>query len=370
MPEGQTPTPDPAPAARQDPEPGALATRQDHHDPKVMPFGAHLEELRRRLLFALISIAPIFLTAAFFGGTLLEFLLHPAREQLRNSGLPPMLIVTNPLEILTAWLKVAAVCTLLLGIPLILYQLWLFIAPGLYDHEKRFAKLLLPLSALLSITGLLFLYYVLLPATLAFLIGFGSDVGAPRPTTAPTPPGLVLPSLPILDADPIDPPPGHLWFNRSLDEIRLNIAQPPPEGQPIPPPDIRGVHIHKPKGISQQYKVSEYVSLVFTMSLALAVGFQTPVAVLLLGWLGIVTAPTLARARRYALFACFILAALLTPSPDPFNMLILAIPLYALFELGLLLLRLLPPSRVARGFRLADLRKPPPREADGDVDDL
>lgn len=369
--------------------------------PTEMSFGSHLEELRRRLTFGLIGILPIFIATLVFGDNLLEIVLRPAQAALRGADLPPVLIATSALETLAAWLKVSGAVTLVLGVPILLYQLWLFVAPGLYDHEKRFAKLLVPLSVLLTALGLLFLYFVMLPAMLAFLIGFGTAVGRPSTPTVDLPPGVVLPIVPILEGDPRDPPPGSMWINRPLEELRFNAAPaapatapqtPTPDANPAPTPapttetpatttpapkppttDIRGTPLYRTAGITPQLKISEYTSLVFIMALAFAAGFQTPVVVLLLGWIGLVDAKLLSRSRRYAVFGAFIVAAILTPSPDPFNMTLLAVPLYLLYELGILLLRLLPPSRVAKGMTWQSLRDRatgnPPKESDGSVDD-
>jgi sec-independent protein translocase protein TatC len=315
-------------------------------DPSTMTFGEHLEDLRRRIIFALIGIVPIFLAATAGGGWLIDLLIAPAQEQLRRAGLPAQLQSTGPLETIGAYLKVAVAGTLVVGLPWIIYQIWLFVEPGLYPNEKRFARLLLPLSAALTVLGLLFLYYVMLPAMLLFLINFGAALGRPDVTRAPLPPGVVLPILPRLDRDPQSPPPGSLWFNRSLNELRLNEAG---DGEG---PKVVGVPLGVTAGIAQQYRIGEYTGLIFFLAVAFALGFQTPVAVLLLGWLGIVDRAFLARRRKYAVFAAAVVAAVLTPSPDPFSMLILAGPLYVLYELGLFMLKVLPAGRVARGFTL------------------
>lgn len=323
-----------------------------------MSFGEHLEELRRRLLVALAGIIPIFVIALVFGNSLLGFIIGPAQSQLRASGFPSMMISTGPLEVLGAWLRVAVVATLVVGIPWILYQLWLFIAPGLYDHEKRFVRFLLPLSTVLSLIGLAFLYFVVLPAMLHFLIGFGASIGASHIERKPAPPGIVFPTIPTLEYDPSDAPPGAVWFNRHLQELRINTAEPQVEGQPAPALQVRGTPMTKAAGISPQYRVSEFVGLVFTTSIAMVLGFQTPVVVLLLGWVGIVSDTVLRKKRKYAFFFAFAAGAILAPSPDPMSMVLMAVPLYILFEFGLFLLKFFPPSRVARG-----IAKPATREA-------
>jgi sec-independent protein translocase protein TatC len=323
-------------------------------DPRAMSFGEHLEELRSRLIWALLGIIPIFVLSLVFGNQLLAFILKPARASLREAKLPTDLLATAPLEVLGAWLKVSGVVTVALGVPWIIFQLWRFIAPGLYAHERRFAKFLLPFSVFLSFVGLAFLYYVMLPAMLIFLIQFGASVGQQTPNSVPVPPEAFKLILPLIDGNPIDAPPGALWIDRQSMELRVNVAPPATAEQPAPKPEIRGTPLAVTGGIAQQYKISEYISLVFMMSIAFIAGFQTPVVVLLLGWVGIFDVKMLSKSRKYALFIAFVVGAILTPSPDPFSMTILAIPLYLLYELGLFLLKVLPPERVARGVKFSD----------------
>lgn len=312
-------------------------------DPRAMSFGDHLEELRKRLMWAIGSIAPIFVVALCFGEQLLAFLIRPAQERLLAAGQPATMLQTNPIELLSAWLKVSFVATIVVGIPLILLQLWFFVAPGLYQHEQRFAKILLPFSVLLSVLGLAFLYYVMLPAMLTFLIHFGMDVGKIPVKTGDAPPAMVLPNMPILDEDPPHPQPGDHWIYKPTWQLHVNVGT-------EEKPDIRESQLIHNAGVSQQYKISEYVGLIFTTSLAFIAGFQTPVVVLLLGWTGIVSRAAMAKKRRYAVFIAAAAAAILAPSPDPFSMIVLAIPLYLLYELGLFMLRVMPADRVARGF--------------------
>jgi sec-independent protein translocase protein TatC len=327
-----------------------------------MSFGEHLEDLRRRLIIALVGVVPIFVIALVFGNSLLGFVIEPAQAQLKASGLPSKMIVTGPLEALGSWLRVSVVATLVVGIPWIFFQLWLFIAPGLYEHEKRFVRFLLPLSCILSVVGLTFLYFVILPAMLSFLIGFGASIGTTHVDHRPTPEGIVIPTIPILDFDPTDAPSGGIWFNKPLQELRINIAPPPAPGEPATPPLVRGTPMTKAAGIAPQYRVSEFVGLVFTSSVAMVLGFQTPVVVLLLGWIGIVQEKTLRTKRKYAFFFAFALGAILAPSPDPMSMVLMAVPLYILYEFGLFLLKFFPPARIARGVKPADLVTTPERE--------
>jgi len=105
----------------------------------------------------------------------------------------------------------------------------------------------------------------------------------------------------------------------------------------------------KPVGVRPEYRVSEYVKLLMSLSLAFAAGFQAPVIVLLLGWAGLVTPVFLRKYRRHAFLICAIAAALLTPG-DISSMFAMLAPLYLLFELGIVLLVIFPAKKVAAGF--------------------
>jgi sec-independent protein translocase protein TatC len=256
------------------------------------------------------------------------------------------------------YFKVVLTVTVLVGSPWILYQLWMFVAPGLYSNERRFAYLLAPLSLLLTILGVTFCYKVMLPITLFFLATFGAKLAPYDVTTAPLPPGLTLPALPVLAADPPDPPIGSAWIHSELHQVRICFGI-EPDGHPI----VMQLQLSSGGAISQQYRLTEYVSLLLGFCLAFAVSFQTPVAVLLLGWANIVEVPTLKKYRRHAAFGCAAAAAVITPTADPFTMLLLAVPIYLLYELGIVLLHFLPASRVAAGFGRRSTA-----EADGEAD--
>lgn len=326
-------------------------------DGAVMSFGDHIEELRKRLLFGLLGAVPIFALAVYYGQSILEFLVLPVQNALRHEGQRPTLQATNVLETFFSYFKIAGIVTLLLAGPWLLWQLWKFIAPGLYQHERRFAYLLVPMSAVLTILGIVFLYFVILPAMLKFFVHFGSEMGRPvTPVLATLPEGVTLPAYPLLDGDPASPAPGAMWINRLLNELRCNVA--PAGAAPL----IMGVPLTKSAGIEQQYRIKEYLDLFLSMMLAFAGGFQTPVLVMLLGWAGIIDRAMLKQYRKHIIFICAVAAAILTPTPDPLTMSLLAVPLYLLFELGGFLLWALPAHRVASGLR-------PQKEGDVDAGD-
>lgn len=319
-----------------------------------MSFGDHLEDLRRRLILSILGIIPVFILALAIAKPTLGLLIQPVRVALLKADQSPELLATNFLETFGIYVHVAIVLTVLVASPWILYQLWKFVSPGLYAQERRFVYVLLPLSSVLTATGVVFLYAVILPVVLSFFIDFGTGVGTYRVPTAPRPAGLHLPVVPSLDADPQGAEPGEMWINRPLRQLRL--AVPRADGTL----EILGTQLTTASGVEQQYRISEYTKTFLNMALGFALGFQTPVVVLLLGWAGLMQRSWLVRSRRYIILGCALASALLTPA-DPMSMLLLAVPLYGLFELGGLLLILLPADRVAG---TSDARTEP----DGDAD--
>jgi sec-independent protein translocase protein TatC len=317
-----------------------------------MSFGEHLEELRKHLILALLGLVPIFFLGMYLAKDILDFLIAPAQQQLLAQGQAGQLQATGAAEVFGTWVRISLIFTVLVGGPWMVFQLWRFVSPGLYAHEKRFAILLIPFSVALTIVSALFLYYVMWPIALHFLIGFGVSVAPLEAPVALPPEGTIFPFVPILASDPPAPMLGHAWINSTLNELRICVAA-------GPPPVVKSTPLTTASGIVQQYRVSEYVGLILSMALAFAGGFQTPVVVLLLGWVGLIDTVWLRKQRKYALFVAIIAAAILTPTGDPLTLSLLFVPLYLLYELGVFLLRFLPASRVARGFG---------REPDGDAD--
>lgn len=314
------------------------------NDEATMPLGDHLDELRKRLLWAAVGLVPIVVITLAFGETILQFLTDPVRKALKGAGFRGDLIVTGPLETFGQYMWVSMVAALLIGLPWVLYQLWLFVAPGLFDREKRFVYVLLPLSTILMVSSFVFLFRVILPVVLAFFVSFGTDIGAQVPTVTTMPEGLVLPTVPILEGDPPAPTLGQMWINRPLREVRYCVDV--KEGVPL----LLGHPLVKEVGISQEYRVAEYVKLLTNLALAFAAGFQTPVVVLLLGWSGIIDRAFLKKYRKHALLVTAVVAAFMTPG-DPTTMFLLWVPLYVLYELGGVLLSIFPARNVAKGLR-------------------
>ena len=310
------------------------------HPISIMPFGDHLEELRKRLIWGLVGFVPVLIVCLVFGGPLLKFLMIPLLDALRAAGEPTQLLATSPLETFGAYIKVASIVAILITMPWLVYQLWLFVAPGLYEKERRFVYFLVPFSALLTAAGMLFLYKVLLPISLYFLIIFGTTLVQTATPTDTLDPGIILPNIPVLQADP-EPLPavGSMWINDPLGELRIVTAT----------DVVRSMRLSGKGAISQQYRIGDYVGLVFTLGLVFAISFQLPLVLMLSSWIGILEAKDITPYRRHVIFVCAIFGAVFTPQ-DPGSMIALGGALYFLFEFGILLMRFLPASVVAEGF--------------------
>ncbi len=234
---------------------------------EAKPIIGHLVELRKRLLWVIAAMGVG--TAVCFGFVeqIYSFLVEP----LAQAG-SQRLIYTGLTEAFFTYLKVAFFAGIFLTFPILLYQVWLFIAPGLYKNEKRAFLPFLIATPVLFFTGGAVVYYVVMPLAWPFFLSF--QTGA-QETTLP---------------------------------------------------------------IQLEARVSEYLDLIMTLIFAFGLCFQLPVLLTLLGKAGLVSADWLASKRKYALIVTFIVAAFLTP-PDIVSQIVLAMPILALYELSIVLIR-------------------------------
>ncbi len=323
----------------------------DHHDIR-MSLGDHLDELRRRLWLGLIGPVAASVVAMVFGRTIVAWLAQPVLYELYANDLASTLYATKPQATLTVYFKVSFITGLIAGIPWLLYQAWLFIAPGLYRHERRFVVSLLPGSALLSALGVAFMYYVILPVTLSFMVFWtltypmpelqGSWVQNQIREARQVEPGLESdgnqPTLaPLRQADPASPPDGAFWINVPQRAFKYVV-----DGE------VRQLHgTRTARMAAPWFTIDEYINFALWLGLATALAFQLPLVMLLLGWTGLVDRRQFAQWRGYAVLACVVVAAIITP-PDPTSQIALALPMYALYEVGLILMRLLIKPRPLR----------------------
>ncbi|MCE9619327.1 MAG: twin-arginine translocase subunit TatC [Planctomycetes bacterium] len=311
-----------------------------------MSFGDHLEELRRRLLWAIALPIPLAVLAFSYAEPIRDFLCAPAINALKAHDLPAQLQVLSPIEALSTDMYLAMITAIVASSPWILWQAWKFIEPGLYAHEKRFVRFLIPLSTLLTISGFLLLYFVLMPLMLDVLVSFGSEtpsvITAEANSTGAETTAPALPSIPILSTTPSHVLPGQMWLTP---DHKLIIAA-PHEQSGI---ELFSVPLMHATRLAQQFRLADYLDFTLNFILGTCIAFQAPLVVLLLGWIGVFEVKSLGKFRRYAIFLALFLSAIITPTGDPISLFIMFVPLYLLYELGIILLRIAPPQAVAGG---------------------
>lgn len=351
----------------------------------TMSFGDHLQELRARVFRALVVPLPLAVLLFFYAPEIRDLLIRPLFAAQRANGQPEQVQALSPAETISTDMKLAILSAIALSAPWILLQLWRFIEPGLYRHERRYVHFLVPLSAVLTFLGIALFYWVLLPFTLLFLVGFGAsqprtvpvpDASADVGTEIATPPAGTALNILVLDEDPPNPKAGDVWISAKTQVLRVAVplkkispnalvqatsdlsAAITNNGEtPTPTLSILEVPLTVVGGIAQIYRLSEYVSFTLMLLLGSVVAFQLPVAILLLGWVGLITPKFLREKRRWAILVMAIIAAIVTP-PDVMSMVLLLGPLWALYEFGILLLVLVPAHKVAQGrvFSVASAR--------------
>jgi sec-independent protein translocase protein TatC len=298
-----------------------------------MTIGEHLEELRWRLILGLSGFLIAAIACMATGDWIVRIFLRPLILSLERAHQNPQIYYTEVAESFMVYLKVSMICGAAIASPWLLYQLWQFVAAGLYPRERHYITKYLPLSIILLITGMVFLYFVVLPLMMTFFLEF--NFGAPdliRPAhidqSAATQPAYVVPSY---AGDPPNPVERQLWFDH--DQYRLKIHL---EGKTNVIPLLSG-------GLaSPLITLATYIDMVVAMLLSFGLAFQMPLVVLALVRIGIVEVPQLKKMRRIVYFSMSIVAAFIVPDVVT-GMVALLIPLILLFEMGLWLARDKPP---------------------------
>jgi len=223
-----------------------------------MSFLDHLEELRKRIINSLIAVGVAFGVCWWFADVLFKAVQRP----INRAGLTS-LVASTPTEGFNLELKLAAMAAVFLASPFVLGQVWLFIAPGLYRHERRYALPFIFFSSLLFVLGGLFGYFVAFPFALQFLLEWEKNMG-----------------------------------------------------------------------LTALINASEYFDLFIMVELGLAIIFEIPAVIFVLSRIGLVNGPFLLRNTRYAILIAFIVAAVITPTTDIPNMMMMAGPMVLLYMLG------------------------------------
>ena len=230
-------------------------------DEKKLPLTAHLQELRKRLIFSFVAIGVGFFVCYYFKEYLFNNLAAPLLKVMPIGG---SLIFTSVAEAFFTYMKVTFIAAVILVSPLVLYQIWAFVAPGLYQKEKRYVVPFVLGGSLFFAVGVLFAYFVTIPIGFKFLLGYATDFIKPLPS------------------------------------------------------------------------MKEYLSFSIKFLLAFGLCFEFPVVLVLLARIGVVDAKMLARQRKYAILLIFIFAAIITP-PDFISQVLMALPLWGLYELSIFL---------------------------------
>lgn len=230
-----------------------------------MPLTSHLEELRKRLVRILIAVGIAFLGCFAFKEEIFRIVAQPL-----ISVLPPgsHMVYTGLPEAFFTYIKVSLYAGIFVASPVVLYQVWKFISPGLFPKEKKFVAPFVITSTMLFIGGVCFGYFLVLPSAYKFFLEFTTD------------------------------------FLKPMLSMR------------------------------------EYLTLTLKLLLAFGIIFEIPVFLFFMTKIGLVTPRKLAKMRRYAIVACFIVAAIITPTPDAFTQCMMAIPMIILYEVGIIVSRL------------------------------
>jgi sec-independent protein translocase protein TatC len=314
---------------------------QDTHTGKTtMSIGDHIEDLRKRIIWSILPPLPLAVLFFMLADPIVRWFLVPLYTVLEKHGLPAHVQVLSPPEFLLVEMKIAIGAAILVAGPWILYQLWKFVSPGLHKHERRFVYFLIPGSAILCVTGLSLMYYIMLPLILDFMVTLAGGVSVQ--TELITLGDSISPlTIPILEEVPGVAAVGDAWVK--MPEGVFEIAIPATEQGML---ETLQLPMNQGSLISQQFQLSSYLGFVLLLMFAIGIAFQLPMVMLLLGWLGIVTPDWLRKNRKYALLILGIVSAMITPQ-DAVSMLMMLIPLYLLYEFGIALIVWVPVSRVA-----------------------
>jgi len=333
--------------------------KTDHPDDVRMTLGEHLEELRSRVIRAIIGLFVGAMLCYVFVDKVVAFLCLPMYEVLLSQGFEPKITYLNPAEPFFTDLKIAFIVGLIVSAPYSLMQIWGFIAAGLYPNERKWVSRFAPVSITLFFIGAGFLLTIVSPLLIRFLVSYRHelpDVGKVLPVVRwlipkadlaiPTGDPVELPSeadwpkLPAVEKeDPDNPPESGMWVNLDQREIRVRYGE-----------TIYTLGKLKDVGrknvIEPTIRISEYVMFVLHLAAAFGIGFQVPVVVAFIAMVGIATPQQMGRLRRYVWFAMAVISAVITP-PDPSSMVLLLVPMILLYEVGLLAGRLIVKERAA-----------------------
>ena len=298
-----------------------------------MTVGEHLEELRGRLIKAIVGFILALIVCFVFNEKVIWYFCKPLIEAYNNHDLNPQLIVDEVGEGFMVAIKISMIVAAAVAGPWILYQMWQFVAAGLYPNERKYVTRYLPLSLTLLIGGMLFVYFLVLPWTLDFFLGWNKrfELRVPGTTTSvfnPTSPTTQATAfeIPVIEGTPAGLHPGRtfIWTDPKSHRLMLWHQN-----------TLRILPFNADTLLGQEYKLSHYMDLVVMMLITFGLSFQLPLVVLALERIGIVDVAALRSGRRYVYFAMVVAAAVITPGDVITATLALIVPLIGLYELGI-----------------------------------
>jgi len=246
--------------------------RKGRKSPDEMTFLEHLEDLRKRIFNSLIALLIAVIPGAIFSKDIFVILAKPVTRYLPEGQKLAFTSLTAPFAL---YMKVSFLTAVFIAVPVIFLQIWYFVAPGLYQKERKYVTPFVLFTSLLFIAGALFGYFIVFPFACNFFLNMGSDFQA-----------LIT--------------------------------------------------------------IDQYFSLMLKLLLGIGAVFETPTLIFFLSRMGIISSRWMIKNFKYAVLVVFIIAAVITPTPDPINQTILAVPMLALYAFGIVIAFLFGKERIAR----------------------
>ena len=301
--------------------------REFNPDEYQMSIGDHLEELRRRILLGLFGLIPTGLVCLYFGRSILGFLCRPLLRSLQRYDINPQLTSVQVSDPFMVYMRVSLIAAVAIAGPWIIYQLWQFVSAGLYPHERKYVTKYIPLSVALLLSGMLFVYYVVLPFSLQFFVSFTADFPLQLPNAvdpAYAPATTQTSFVQAVAGDPRHPGEFQIWFDTVQHRLKIFTGG-----------NVRVIPFGPDNLLATSFTLPDYLDLVLQLLLTFALAFQLPIVVMALARIGLVEIDTLKRWRRYVYLGLSMLAAALAPGDVVTATIALLIPLVMLYELGI-----------------------------------
>jgi len=249
-----------------------------------LPLTEHLGELRKRILISFVSLLAVFVIVFNFSENIFEILQLPLKLELRldltkpylhiKEKIPPPFLMSAIAEVFWMHIKISFIASFIISLPLLFYQFWCFISPGLLSKEKKYLLPFMLMATVLFLTGVFFCFFVVLPFAVTFFLNY-----------------------------------------KTSDFVVL-------------------------------LKIGDYIDFCLKFIMGFGVVFELPLAIILLARFGIVSPKTLAKHRKYAVLFAFVAAGILTPTPDAFNQILMAVPIIILYEIGIMMARIIYRKKV------------------------